>query len=58
MVCLLYVSVFYNRVKYANDLVLLAKEEAVLHSLIERPLGIGRWRAMDMNVAESNAIRM
>jgi hypothetical protein len=38
-----------HTVKYANDLVLLAKEEAVLQGMIERIIGIGRCCGMEMN---------
>jgi hypothetical protein len=37
-------------VKYADDLVLLAKEETVLQSMIERLTEIGRRYGMEMNV--------
>jgi hypothetical protein len=37
-------------VKYTDDLVLLAKEETVLQSMIDRPTEIGRCCGMAMNV--------
>jgi len=37
-------------VKYADDLVLLAKEEAVLQGVTERLMEIGRCYGMEMNV--------
>jgi hypothetical protein len=36
--------------KYADDLVLLAKEEAVLQSMFAGLIGIGRCYGMEMNV--------
>ena len=36
--------------KYADDLVLLAKEETVLQGMIDRPIEIGRRYGMEMNV--------
>jgi hypothetical protein len=44
-------------VKYADDLVLLAKEEAVLQGVTERLMEIGRCYGMEMNV-EKNAMRI
>jgi hypothetical protein len=37
-------------VKYAEDLVLLAKEETVLQGMIDRLIEIGRRYGMEMNV--------
>jgi hypothetical protein len=37
-------------VKYADDLVLLAKEETVLQGMIDRLIEIGRRYGMEMNV--------
>jgi hypothetical protein len=37
-------------VEYADDLVLLAKEETVLQGMIDRLIEIGRRCAMEMNV--------
>jgi hypothetical protein len=37
-------------VKYVDDLVLLAQEEAVLQDVIERLIKIGRYFGMEMNV--------
>jgi len=39
-----------HTVKYANDLVLLAREEAVLQGMIERIIEIERCCGMEMNV--------
>ena len=36
--------------KYANDLLLLAKEETVLQGVIGRLIDLGRWCGMAMNV--------
>jgi hypothetical protein len=40
-------------VKYADDLVLLAKEETVLQGMIDRPIEIGRRYGMEMNVEKA-----
>jgi hypothetical protein len=37
-------------VKYADGLVLLAKEETVLQGMIDRLIGTGRFCGMEMNV--------
>jgi hypothetical protein len=37
-------------VKYAYDLVLLAREEMLLQVMIDRLIGIGRCSGMEMNV--------
>jgi hypothetical protein len=37
-------------VKYADDLVLLTKEETVLQGMIGRIIEIGRYYGMEMNV--------
>ena len=39
-----------HTVKYADDLVLLAKEEKVLHDMIDKLIEIGRCYGMEMNV--------
>jgi hypothetical protein len=44
-------------VKYADDLVLLAKEEAVLQGVIERLMEIGRCYGMEMNVEKTTMMR-
>jgi len=41
-----------HTVKYADDLVLLAKEEKVLHGMIDKPIEIGRCYGMEMNVGK------
>jgi hypothetical protein len=40
-------------VKYADDLVLLAREEMVLQGIIERLTEIGRRYGMEMNVEKN-----
>jgi hypothetical protein len=44
-----------NTVKYADELVLLAKEEKVLQAMIDKSIDIGRCYGMEMNV-EKNKI--
>jgi hypothetical protein len=45
-------------VKYADDLVLLAKEETVLQDMIDRRIEIGRRRGMEMNVEKIKVTRI
>jgi hypothetical protein len=45
-------------VKYADDLVLLAKEETVLQSMIDRLIEIGRRYGMQMNVEKTKVMRI
>jgi len=40
-------------VKYADDLVLMAKEETVLHGMIVKLIEIGRFYGMEMNVEKT-----
>jgi hypothetical protein len=40
-------------VKYADDLVLLAKEETVLQGMVDRLSEIGRRYGMEMNVEKN-----
>jgi len=40
-------------VKYADDLVLMAKKETVLQSMIDKLIEIGRCYGMEMNVART-----
>jgi hypothetical protein len=47
-----------NTVKYADDLVLLAKEEMVLQDMIDRVIEIGRCCGMEMNVEKSKVMRI
>jgi hypothetical protein len=43
-------------VKYADDLVLLAKEEAVLQGMIDRLIEIGRCYGVEMNVEKTKVM--
>jgi hypothetical protein len=45
-------------VKYADDLVLLAKEEKVLQDLIDKLIEIGRYYGMEMNVEKTKVMRI
>jgi hypothetical protein len=45
-------------VKYADDLVLLAKEETVLQDMIDKLTEIGRCYGMDMNVEKTEVMRI
>jgi hypothetical protein len=45
-------------VKYADDLVLLAKEETVLQGMIVRLIDIVRCYGMEMNVEETSIMRI
>ena len=45
-------------VKYADDVVLLAKEETVLRGMIERLIEAGRCYGMEMNVEKTKVLRI
>ena len=45
-------------VKYADDLVLIAKEETVLHGMIDKLIEIGRCYGMEMNVEKTKVMRI
>jgi hypothetical protein len=45
-------------VKYADDLVLLAREEKVLHGMFDRLIEIGRFYGMEMNVEKTKVMRI
>jgi hypothetical protein len=45
-------------VKYADDLVLLAKEETVLQDVIGKLIEIGRRYGMEMNVEKTKVLRI
>jgi hypothetical protein len=45
-------------VKYADDLVLLAKEEKVLQNMIDKLIEIGRGYEMEMNVEKTKVMRI
>ena len=44
--------------KYADDLVLLAKEEKVLRDMIDKFIEIGRCYGMEMNVEKTKVMRI
>jgi hypothetical protein len=46
-----------HTVKYADDLVLLAKEEKVLQDMIDKLTEIGRCYGMEMNVEKTKVMR-
>jgi hypothetical protein len=45
-------------VKYADDFVLLVKEETVLQGMIDRVIEIGSFYGMEMDVEESKVMRI
>jgi hypothetical protein len=45
-------------VKYADDLVLLAKEEMVLQGMIDRLIDIGRRHGMEMKMEKTKVMRI
>jgi hypothetical protein len=45
-------------VKYADDLVLLAKEEMVLQDIVDKLIEIGRCYGMEINVEKTKVIRI
>jgi len=47
-----------HTVKYADDLVLLAKEENVLQDIIDKLTEIGRCYGMEMNVEKTKVMRI
>jgi len=47
-----------HTVKYADDLVLLAKEEKVLQDMIDKLIEIGRCCGMEMNVDKTKVMRI
>jgi len=47
-----------HTVKYADDLVLLAKEEKVLQDMIDKLIEIGRCYGMEMNVEKTKVMRI
>jgi hypothetical protein len=47
-----------NNVKYADDLVLLAKEGMVLQDMIDKLIEIGRCYGMEMNVEKTKVMRI
>ena len=51
-------KIFIQTVKYADDLVLMAKDETVLQSMIEKLIEIGRCYGMEMNVEKAKVMRI
>jgi len=47
-----------HTVKYADDFVLLAKEEKVLQDMIDKLVEIGRCYGMEMNVEKTKVMRI
>jgi len=47
-----------HTVKYADDLVLMAKEETVLQGMIDKLIQTGRYYGMEMNVEKTKAMRI
>jgi hypothetical protein len=47
-----------HTVKYADDLVLLAKEEKVLQNMIDKLIEIGRCYGMEINVEKTKVMRI
>jgi hypothetical protein len=45
-------------VKYADDLVLLAKEEKVIQDMIDKLIEIGRCYGMEMNMEKTKVTRI
>jgi len=45
-------------VKYADDLVLMAKEETVLQGIIDKLIEIGRCYGMEINVEKTKVMRI
>jgi hypothetical protein len=45
-------------VRYADDLVLLAEEETILPSMIDKPIGVGRGYGMEINVEKTKIMRI
>jgi hypothetical protein len=48
--------IFIQTVKYADDLVLIAKEETVLQGMINKLIEIGRSYGMEMNVEKTKVV--
>jgi frataxin-like iron-binding protein CyaY len=45
-------------VRYADDLVLLAKEEKILQSMIDKLIEVGRGYIMEINVEKTKTMRI
>ena len=50
--------IYINTLKYADDLVLLAKEEKVLQDMIDKLIEIGGCSGMEMNVEKTKVMRI
>jgi hypothetical protein len=48
----------FRTVKYADDLLLLAKEETVLQGMVDRLIEIGKRYGMKMNVEKTKVLRI
>jgi len=48
----------FQTVKYADDLVLMAKEEMVLQGMIDKLIEIGRCCGLEMNVEKTKVMRI
>ena len=57
---LYYIILYYiiQTVKYADDLVLMAKEEMVLQGIIDKLIEIGSCCGMEMNVEKTKVMRI
>jgi hypothetical protein len=51
-------SIWVRPVKYADGLVLLAREEEVLQGVVGRLIEIGRCYEMEMNVEKTKVMRI
>jgi predicted nucleotidyltransferase len=47
-----------STVRYADDLVLLAKEETILQSIIDKLIEVGRGYVMEINVEKTKIVRI
>jgi len=50
-----YIYIYLTYVKYADDVVLLAKEEKVLQDMIDKLIEIGGYYGMEMNVEKNKS---
>jgi hypothetical protein len=47
-----------STLRYADDLVLLAKEETILQSMIDKLIEVGRGYGMEINVEKTKTVRI
>jgi predicted nucleotidyltransferase len=47
-----------SMVRYSDDLVLLAKEETILQSMIDKLIEVGRGYGMEINVEGTKSVRI